>query len=263
MDSRMLAILSNKPELITSFPRWMFSETMEKELKETEGLAIGEIAGRDSIAAILEAVRTRDVKALLPTIAYTGTEFGDWDIPFTKVDLLKADLAERGVKVFNPLVLGAPRWWWRLCGRYVPSLFKRFGFYSPCLGCHLYLHALRIPLARRIGCKVIIGGERESHEGNIKVNQIAAALDVYTSFTRRCGIELVLPLRKISRAQDIASIIKGHGEEGDEQLGCVLSKNYLDEAGMVTGPEDAIKRFFNEFAIREAEDLINEVLSER
>ena len=262
MDSRMLALLSNKPELITSFPRWMFSEAMEKELKETEGLAIGEIAGRDSMAAVLEAVRIRNITALLPTIAYTGTEFGDWNIPFDKVELLTADLAKRGIRVFNPLVLGAPRWWRRLCGRSLPSLFKRFGFYSPCLGCHLYLHSLRIPLARKIDCKVIIAGERESHQGTIKVNQIAVALDAYTSLTRAFGIELFLPVRRISKTEDITAVIKGHGVEGDEQLGCVLSRNYLDEAGTVTCPEDAIERFFSEFAIREAEDLIKGVLPE-
>lgn len=263
MDSRLLAILSNKPELITSFPSWMLSEAMEKELKETPGLAIGEIAGRDSMAAVLEAVRMRTVKALLPTIAYTGTEFGDWSIPFRKVEQLRTDLAEKGVKVFNPVVLGAPRWWWHLCGRYVTSHFKRFGFYSPCVGCHLYLHAVRIPLARKINCKVVIGGERESHGGKIKINQIAPVLDAYTSFARRFGVELFLPLRSISSDEEIVSILRRAGEESDEQLGCVLSRNYLDEYGSTTCSEDAIRRFLGEFALDEAARLVNEAFSER
>jgi hypothetical protein len=91
MDSRISEIVRNKPELITAFPRWMLSEALENELKETEGLAIVEIAGRDSIAAALEAASKRDFKAFLPTIAYTGTEFGDWETPFKKTDVLKEE----------------------------------------------------------------------------------------------------------------------------------------------------------------------------
>jgi hypothetical protein len=261
MDPRMLEIVSNRPELVTALPRWMFPESVEKELQTTEGLAIGEIAGRDSIAAVLEAVKKQKLKALLPTIAYTGTEFGDWAPLFKKIGLLAQELAGRSVKVFDPVLLGAPRWWRHLCGRYVPSLFDRFGFYSPCAGCHLYLHALRIPLARRINCKIIIGGERESHEGKVKINQTAAALDACTAFAGSFGIDLFLPLRKISRDEDIASIIGRQRWEADKQLGCVLSGNYLDETGKVTCREEDIKRFFSEYAIAEADRLVREVLT--
>jgi hypothetical protein len=260
MDQRMLGIVSTKPELVTALPRWMFPESMERELQATEGVAIGEIAGRDSIAAVLEAVQKKKLKALLPTIAYTGTEFGDWAPLFKKVELLAQELAGRGVKVFDPVLLGAPRWWRHLCGRDVPSLFERFGFYSPCAGCHLYLHAVRIPLARRINCKIIIGGERESHAGTVKINQTAAALDACTAFAGSFGIELFLPLRKISRDEDIASIIGRQRWEADEQLGCVLSGNYLDETGTVTCREDDIKSFFSEYAITAADRLVREVL---
>jgi hypothetical protein len=93
MDARIFEILRNKPELVTAFPRWMLSEALEKELRDTEGVAIIEIAGRDSIAAALEAASKRDFKAFLPTIAYTGTEFGDWETPFKKTDVLKEELS--------------------------------------------------------------------------------------------------------------------------------------------------------------------------
>jgi hypothetical protein len=239
----------------------MLSETTENELKNTKGLAIVEIAGRDSIAAALEAVKERDFKALLPTIAYTGTEFGNWESTFKKVAMLREVLSKRGVKVFDPIVLGAPRFWWRLCGRYVTHLFKNFGFYSPCVGCHLYLHAIRIPLARKIECSVMIAGERESHEGKIKINQIGVALDAYISFAEKFGVELFLPLRQVSKSKDIESIISQHWEECGEQLECVLSKNYQDIGGNVVYSEGDIKRFFDEFALKEAEDIIKRFLS--
>jgi len=260
MDPRMFEIVSTKPELIDEFPRWMFSKTMENRLRGTKGLAIAEIAGRDSIAAALEATKKRDFKVLLPTIAYTGTEFGNWEFPFKKTYMLKEELAKRGINVLDPIVLGSPKFWWRLCGRYVAHLFKRFGFYSPCMGCHLYLHALRIPLARKIGCGVVIGGERELHEEKIKINQIGVALDTYISFAERFGIELFLPLRQVRKSEDIESIISQHWEEGAEQLECVLGKNYLDIDGDVVCSEDDVKRFLNEFALKEAEEVINKFL---
>ena len=261
MDPRIFEIVSEKPELVDTFPRWMFSEMTENELKNTEGLAIVEIAGRDSIAAALEAVKERDFKAFLPTIAYTGTEFGRWDVTFKKVDMLKEALSKEGIKVFDPIVLGAPQFWWRLCGRYITHLFKSFGFYSPCVGCHLYLHALRIPLARKMGCGVIIAGERESHEGKIKLNQIGIALDAYISFAEKFGVELFLPLRQVSKSKDIESIVNQYWEESGKQLECVLSKNYQDIDGDVVYSDNDIKRFFNEFAIKEAEDIIKRFLS--
>jgi hypothetical protein len=262
MDARIFEIVRNKPELVTAFPPWMLSEALENELRDTEGLAIIEIAGRDSIAAALEAASKRDFKAFLPTIAYTGTEFGDWETPFKKTALLKEELSKQGLKVLDPLVLGAPRLWWRLCGRYTTHLFQAFGFYSPCVGCHLYLHALRIPLAKKIACNVIIGGERESHEGKIKINQISVALDAYVSFTRTFDIELFLPLRKMSKNEHIEAIINQPWDEGAEQLECVLSKNYVGREGDVVYSERAIKRFFSEFAIKEAEDALKDLLSE-
>jgi hypothetical protein len=262
MDARIFEIVRNKPELITTFPRWMLSEALEKELRDTDGLAIIEIAGRDSIAAAMEAASKRDFKAFLPTIAYTGTEFGDWETPFKKTDVLRKELSRKGFTVFDPLVVGAPRLWWRLCGRYTSDLFKAFGFYSPCVGCHLYLHALRIPLAKKLKCKVIIGGERESHEGKIKINQISVALDAYVSFAKTFGIELFLPLRKIAGNEDIETIIDRPWDEGAEQLECVLSKNYVGREGDVVYSESAIKRFFSEFAIKEAEDALKDFLSD-
>ncbi|MBW2184676.1 MAG: hypothetical protein JRF49_12545 [Deltaproteobacteria bacterium] len=261
MDPRIFEIVSAKPELVDTFPRWMLSETTENELKNTEGLAIVEIAGRDSIAAALEAVKERDFKAFLPTIVYTGTEFGSWKVTFKKVDMLREVLSKRGVKIFDPIVLGAPRFWWRLCGRYITHLFESFGFYSPCVGCHLYLHAIRIPLARKIECGVMIAGERESHEGKIKINQIGVALDAYISFAEKFGVELFLPLRQVSKSKDIESIISQHWEESGEQLECVLSKNYQDIGGNVVYSEGDIRRFFDEFALKEAEDTIKKFLS--
>jgi hypothetical protein len=264
MDRRILEILANKPELIDSFPEWMLSFEMIKRLRDNEDLAIAEIAGRDSIAAAIKAVEIADIniKAILPTIAYTGTEFGNWEIPFRKTSMLKERLKARDVEVFDPVLLGSPKFWWRLCGMLTSHFFKKYTFYSHCVGCHLYIHAIRIPLAKEIACKMIIGGERESHDGRIKVNQIGVALDAYSAFLKKYGIDLLLPLRYVESGKEIEAIIGEQWDEGKEQLECVLGKNYQQIDGSVLFDEEAIKMFLYEFAMPEAGEMIKQFLSE-
>ena len=108
------------------------------------------------------------IRAVVPTIAYTGTEYGRWKTPFEKTELLKERLKRNSIKVFNPVVVGSPKMWWTLCGKDTAQLIQQFGFLPHCVGCHLYFHAIRIPLAKKLGSNLIIGGERESHDGKIK-----------------------------------------------------------------------------------------------
>jgi hypothetical protein len=256
MNKGLFEILSNKPELITDFPEWMLPESAVIEIRETPGVAIAEIAGRDSIAAVIRACEERAIQAIVPTIAYTGTEYGNWEMPFEKTEVLKHRLGEKNVKVYETIILGSPRFWWKLCGRYTTHLSKKFGFYSHCLGCHLYFHAVRVPLAKKLHCSLIIGGERESHDSRIKINQIAISLDAYVDLLRRFDVELFLPIRHISSGKEVEAIIGGQWGEGADQLECVLSKNYREEDGSVIVNEEATKRFFDEFALKNAEEII-------
>lgn len=259
MNKEFLEILTNKPELITHFPEWMLSESEINEIRNFKDSAIAEIAGRDSVAAVIRACKIRKLCAIIPTIAYTGTEYGDWNIPFEKTEFLRDRLKEMGIKVYAPVLLGSPRFWWKLCGRYSVEFSKKYGFYSHCVGCHLYLHAIRIPLAKILNCEIVIGGERESHNGRLKVNQIGVALDVYISFMKKFGVELFLPLRLIRSGKKIEEIIGSHWDEGKEQLECVLSKNYLNTKGEALIYEEKVKRFLED-ASEIAEDIVKEYL---
>lgn len=256
----MLELISSKPELVTEFPEWMLSKETKTELLNTDGLAIVEIAGRDSFAAILEALKLRDIKAYLPTIAYTGTQFGDWETPFNKAHQLKAKLSQTGVRVFDPLLIGDPTFWRLLCGRYAAHVSKQTGFHSSCLGCHLYFHGIRIPLAKMLNCNLIVAGERESHEGKVKINQLPIALDTYISFVKKFDIELLLPLRRISSNKEIEAILGEDWEEGTQQLQCVLSGNYQDPNGDPVYPEESIKLFYEDYALKLAEGIIQKYL---
>jgi hypothetical protein len=256
LNKRLLEVLANKPDLILDFPEWMLSSSTLNEIGEIENAAIVEIAGRDSIAAASRACEMRPIRAIVPTIAYTGTEYGNWKAPFKGIKVLKDKLQKKNVKVYNPIILGSPKFWWALCGRYTTHLLKKFGFYSHCLGCHLYFHAVRIPLAKKLHSNLVIGGERESHNGKIKINQIGIPLDAYINFLKGFDIELFLPLRYVKSGKEIESVLGQHWDEGDHQLECVLSKNYQEMNGSVILNEEAIKRLFDEFALNKAEEII-------
>jgi hypothetical protein len=256
LSKKLLALLAEKPDLIAEFPEWMLPEEMLKQISNTPHVAIAEIAGRDSIAAVIQACEMRTIRAVVPTIAYTGTEYGNWKTPLEKINKLKALLRKKRVAVFKPVILGSPKFWWSLCGRYATHLFNKYGFFSHCIGCHLYLHAIRIPLAGKLGSSLVIGGERESHDGRIKVNQIGVALDAYQKFMNGFNIELFLPLRHIKSGEEIESIIGSEWDEGDQQLKCVLSKNYREMDESVSFDENTIKRFLDEFALKKAEEVI-------
>lgn len=256
MDKRLLEILADKPDLVADFPEWMLPASTLHEIRETDNVAVAEIAGRDSVAAAIKACDLRTIKAIVPTVAYTGTEYGRWRVPFEKINVLKKRLAPKKIKLYRPVILGAPRFWWKLCGRYATHLSGRFGFYSHCLGCHLYFHALRIPLARKLCCNIIIGGERESHDGKIKINQTGIALDAYTALMKKYDIDLFLPIRYVTSGEEIEKVLGQHWPEGEQQLECVLSKNYQEVDGSVSVDEGAVKGYFDEFALKTVVEII-------
>lgn len=261
MRKELLETLASKPEMVDRFPSWMLPPARLRALRKARGLAIAEIAGRDSIAAALAAARGGGIRLVLPTVAYTGTEHGGWQTTFDKIAMLRKKLASSGVRTAPPMVLGWPELWRRLCGSPMTRLIETYGFYSPCIACHLYFHALRIPLARLTGCTRLIGGERESHDGRIKINQIGPALDAYAEFTAGFGVELLLPLRRMSSGRDVEALIGEPWKEGEDQLRCVLSGNYAG-AGKTRFSGEGIARFLRDFAVPAAADAIRSRLRE-
>jgi hypothetical protein len=263
LDPRYREILLDKPELATAFPPWMLPVETVERLRAAAEPAVVEVAGRDSLAAALRAAEEADHDLFLPTVAYTGTEFGEWRLPFEKIEYLKERLrgVGAGVEVLAPVVMGAPELWRLLCGRYVLAQYRRFGFYTPCIGCHVYLHALRVPLAKMTGCRVVVAGERESHGGVVKLNQIPTALDAYVELLARFDVELSLPLRHVSSGAEIGEIVGTDRRESEGQLGCVLSQNYRDADGAVPYDEEAVRRFLDEFALPLAERAVNAYLA--
>ena len=219
-----------------------------------DGLAIVEMAGRDSVAAAIKGVEEEGFTDLIPTYVYTGTEYGPW----SSLEQAVGRLAKRvhGVKVHNLIVIGSPRFWQALNGRFISELIDKYHFYTPCVGCHLYLHTLRIPITLSLGNIPVISGARELHNGDVKINQVSEALDLYQRLAEDFGIKLIFPLRYISKGDNIKDILGFNWEEGKGQLGCVLSGNYRKPEGSNKINKEDVVTYLEEFAFPSVRKII-------
>ncbi len=251
----------DKPERVIHLPESVLPQARIDEFLSIERLAIVEIAGRDSVAAAVEAVRTEGFTDLLPTYAYTGTECGNWATVEDAVLRLSKRLPH--TRVHPLLILGSPRFWQALNGRFMGELIRRYGGFSPCVGCHLYLHSVRIPLALTLGRRPIISGERELHDGSVKINQTGEALSCYQSLTEEFKIRLLFPLRHVAAGHRITEILGFEWEEGKAQLGCVLSGNYRGAEGHITLSTEQIVQYLKGFGCPLTRDIIAAYLKGR
>jgi hypothetical protein len=238
----------DKPELVYDWPEWMLPAALRGRLAGHPGLGVVEIAGRDSVAAALKAMAERGLTVLLPTYVYTGTEHGPWGAVPEAVARLGRRLPD-SVELLPLLVMGWPRLWQAVNGQGLGGLVARYGFAPVCVGCHAYLHALRAPLARALGNPPVIAGERESHDGRVKINQVGASLDAYQGLLAGWGVELLLPLRGVAEGAQVERLLGRPWREGQEQLGCALSGNYLDGQGRPVWSPPALAAYLEEYAL--------------
>jgi hypothetical protein len=208
-------------------------------------LALAEIAGRDSVAAAIAATRGRGFTRLLPTIALTGTETGDMDAPIRAVETLER-LLDGSAEVLEPVFVQDQSLWSAMNARFATTVRERYGIYSACLACHLYMHLLRVPLAWELGNAPVIAGERDTHDGRIKLSQTTQSIDAAVRVLAYADIELIQPIRDAS-GDEVAQLVGGEWEEGGGQLGCVLSGNYISPDGSVTYDEAAYERYIAGF----------------
>jgi hypothetical protein len=215
-------------------------------LSTRAGLAIAEIAGRDSVAAAVLAVEERGLTTLLPTSVATGTEYGDEHAPDAAVERL-ISLVGPGVEVLPPRRLGSPRLWAALNGRFAGAILERYRMVSPCLACHLYMHLARVPLARALGGVPVIAGEREAHGAHLKLSQTPLGIDACVRVLARAGVELLEPVRRVRDSETIVELVGPGWSGGTRQLCCVHSGNYTALDGSVSFDELAYARYVHGF----------------
>jgi hypothetical protein len=236
------------------------SKAVPKEItafaSNSKRLALGELAGKDSVAAMIAAFREGVFDAVIPVVVRTGTEYGNPGFIEKNMAVVRSKIGEVASK---PIVVEDFEFWHALNGRFVSELSRRFGFYSPCPGCHLYLHAMRIPLALLLGAKSVVSGERESHDGKEKINQLSFSLDYHEKLTALWGVKLALPLHHISAESKIDELVGG-GCSGRDQFSCVFSGNYRTPSGDIGVPVAEVKRFYAEYGFPTTKKIIEELL---
>lgn len=257
-QKKIAGIFLDKPDMVIDLPDWMLSANQIDVFRQLDNPAIVEISGRDSVAAAIKSIEENGFTDLLPVYVYTGTEYGAWRSVEQAVKRLSVRLPQ--AKIHPLIVVGSPDFWRALNGRYVSELISIYNFFSPCPGCHLYLHVIRIPLAKMLGNIPIISGERELHSGQVKINQTSEALDFYLDVASRFNIRLLFPLRYIEQSKEIEDILQIPWERDKDQLGCVFSGNYRLRDGSVSPSLKNVSRYFAEFAIPAVEEIVEEYI---
>lgn len=211
----------------------------------TSSLAIAEIAGRDSIAAVIAAANEHGFERILPTFGFTGTEIGDFAAPMRAVERLKGLLGNR-VEVLEPLELRDEALWAALNSAYADEISDRFGVCSPCLACHLYFHLLRVKTSWKHDGAPVIAGERDTHDGRIKLSQTTASINASVRILAHGDVDLLQPIRGLS-GEGVAALVGGAWAEGGAQLSCEHSGNYTEPDGSVRYDHGGYKRYLAEF----------------
>jgi hypothetical protein len=192
-------------------------------------IIVGEIAGRDSIAAIIKAVEElKNIRGILPVVTKVPTEEYERDTIFYALKFLRRrikELYKDKVRVLDYIEYSDHDLWRELSIKNIGYLASEYSFYTPCVGCHLYLHIMRAKIALDYDA-IVVSGERHSHDGRVKLNQTEEAIEVYRNVLSKMGVELLTPLSGIEESSDIISLLGSRWDEGENQAKCHLSGNY-------------------------------------
>jgi len=254
-------LFAEKPDTFSGMPESIMSLEQLEALRKIPRIALGEICGSESITAVHTALDRSTMDAFLPTIVYTGAEHGHWQTVLEKLSSFKK-LVEKSLRIYclEPIILGAPAFWWALNGRLMAEMNKRFNFYTPCLGCRLYSLAVRVPLCKKIGCAMILSGITPVSAGSYVVNASEDVMYYCKTMLSSFGINLIKGTQTTqsteqktdSTAADIADVCSL----------CILKDNYKMPNKLYREQPDT-QKYFEQFAIPAAAKIISRVLSGR
>ncbi len=240
-----------------------FFRKYDKSKQFNEQYYIAEIAGRDSIAAIITALNKYNIKKIFPTAIFHSGLYGDLSIASRNVNFLKKFTIHKEINceietlisldistLFNSVIL-----------KTLTIIQKHYGFFTPCVSCHLLLHLMRVPIAKYLRVNRVITGERELHDKIIKINQKGEILELFKSLLKNQEIELIQPIRKISIGREISTILGENWSNEEEQYNCIFSGSYTDENGeLIHNSKDLIMQI-NDFYYPLFLEIVNYISS--
>ena len=218
---------------------------------------IAEIAGKDSIAAVHKFIRENSVDTIIPTIVYTGTEYGDTSSYYRSIEYLKRFAHERSVRFMETVYLHDEMLWNYLCVKYQHQIHQTYGFYTPCIMCHLFTHLMRVPLLVHSSSVGIITGERFSHGGKLKANQHPNTINCFRSLLERNGVLLMQPLIGINNSDIVDAEIHDYPNLGRiNDVKCILSGNLTGISFLDTTVLAQLQQYLDTFVFPVGEHIL-------
>ncbi len=214
-------------------------------------LALTDFAGRDSVAAAMAWLAEHEVATLVPVADVVPTRYGDWSVYEDNWQRMRDHLSRQfpSLVVAPWFVLEDVDLWRLLNGRYVNEIIQSFGFFTPCLGCHLHFYAMRAVLGSALGAEVLISGEKELHGSKRKANQTTEAVEGYAAFSAAHGVDQRFPIHKVTTEEQMGTLLGDGWREGERQLPCVMSGNDQGLDGRLLMSADQIRAYMFEFAV--------------
>jgi hypothetical protein len=236
-------------------PADLLSPDALHQLRGSGAPAIGAIAGRDSAAAIVQAVETHGFDVIQPTIVLTGTERGDLDDPLRAAAVMGDRLAGSAT-VLDPVWLSSPRLWKALNESCSARLSTRYYSWCSCSACHLYVNLCRLPLSWMLGSVPIISGDRNAHDDRIKPSQTPEIIDALIAVFAHAGVTLLEPIRGATTAR-IEELIGTEWPEGGGQLECEVSDSPRTRQAKACYDSAEQRRLAEEYVIPVGTELID------
>jgi hypothetical protein len=223
-------------------------------------IVLTDFAGRDSVAAAMAYLEDNPSGTLVPVGDMVPTRFGDWSVYESNWVGLRDQVAKRfpDVVVVPWFAMEDVDAWRLLNGRYINALIARFGFFTPCLGCHLHFYMMRTVLAEVLGATVLLSGEKEVHRhGRRKANQTEEAVQAYRRFSDSHGVDQRFPIHKVASEQEMARLLGDGWKEGERQLPCVMSGNDRSPGGTLLMTPNQVAEYMDHFAVPLATELVS------
>ncbi|MCP4762759.1 MAG: hypothetical protein GY870_13350 [archaeon] len=211
----------------------VFFETIPTLVKPISNSYIAEIAGKDSIAAIIQAIEDQKIESVIGIGIYHRGFYGNIDEPVENYSLFQNFLVTDHLISYPIIYLNISDLFERLIIKNSAIIQKYFKYFNPCPACHLLFHMMRIPVAQHYNIRYIITGERIYH-GNIqKLNQHGEILSKYKKYLEKHQINLIQPLLDIQKDEEIYQLLGKQWNPNILPCKCMFSKNYYDEDGEI------------------------------
>lgn len=213
-----------------------------------------DFAGRDSIAACIQILKEEEIDTIIPIGDIVPSRYGGTDSYSHNWNTLAKIVKNNyvGVDLKPWFIVDGQDFWKTLNQRYVQQITGKFGWFTPCIGCHFHFYAMRSVLVEILGHYSIIlaSGEKRLHKnGKRKANQTDAAVKSYGKFSHERGIDHRFPIHNFEFEEQISSLVGAEWKEGGSQMSCIHSGNDQDDNGQLKFTEEQISEMMSEYII--------------